>query len=137
MCRSPSSSAMTRSFSVMIPTQRPASLTTGTPCSSCSPSSRATSSAFVSAVTVAGSSSMYSRTVGIDLTLPTEGCGDGVDHVADDHVVGAADPLCGLDTRTRVDERARGGGGLRVEALREQPADDPAQHVPGAGRGEG
>src|SRR3954452_13306369 len=136
MCRSPSSSAITRSFSVTMPTQRPASLTTGTPWSSCSPSRRATSSAFVSGVTVAGSSSMYSRTVGIDLTLPTEGCGDGVDHVAGDHVVGAADPLRGLDTRTRVDERRGGGGELRVQVLREQRADDPAQHGSGAGRGE-
>src|SRR3954447_4882540 len=112
---------MTRSFSVTIPTQRPASLTTGTPCSSFSPSRRATSSALVSGITVAGSSSMYSRTVGIcAVTLASERTRDVVDHVARDHVVGAPDALRRLDSRVRVEERAGGGCLEGAQALAEQ-----------------
>src|SRR4051794_33861450 len=130
MWRSPSSSGITRSFSVTMPTQRPASFTTGTPCSSCSPSSRATASAVVSGVTVAGSSSMYSRTVGIQaLTLPSEGVRDAVDHVTRDDVVRPADPGGRLDTGVGVDERAGGGGLEGADALAEERADDAAQDV--------
>src|SRR4051812_23999716 len=136
MCRSPSSSAMTRSFSVTIPTHRPASFTTGTPCNSCSPRSFATSSALVSGVTVVGSSSMYSRTVGIGLTLASEGGRDGVDHVACHNVVGPADLARGVDARVRVDNDASGGCVEGGHALAEQRADHAAEHVARAGGGE-
>src|SRR3954451_9308536 len=137
MWRSPSSSGITRSFSVTMPTQRPASFTTGTPWSSCSPSSRATSSADVSGETVTGSSSMYSRTVGIQaLTLPSEGVRDAVDHVPRDDVVRAADPGGRLDPGARVEERARSGGLEGAQALAEERADDAAQHVARARRRE-
>src|SRR4051812_48448719 len=136
MWRSPSSSGITRSFSVTMPTQRPASFTTGTPWSSCSPSSRATSSAVVSGVTVAGSSSMYSRTVGIcALTLPSEGVRDAVDHVAGDHVV-RADPVGRLDPGVGVHEGSGGRGLEGAEALAEEGADDAAQHIARPGRRE-
>src|SRR4051795_6137537 len=137
MWRSPSSSAITRSFSVTMPTHLPASFTTGAPCNSFSPSSRATSSAFVSGVTVCGSSSMYSRTVGIAVvTLASEGVRDAVDHVARHDVIGAADAGRRLDARVGVDERAGGGGLERAQALGEQGADDPAQHIPRSRRRE-
>src|SRR3954469_18851262 len=137
MWRSPSSSAITRSFSVTIPTQRFASFTTGTPCSSCSPRSRATSSALVSGLTVAGSSSMYSRTVGIGaLTLPSERRRESVDHVARNDVVGPSDLTRRMHARVRVHEHARRRGFEGAEALAEQRADHTAQHVAGAGRGE-
>ena len=58
----PSSSAMTRSSSVTIPTQRPPSLTTGRPGSSCSRMRETTVSTPSSGVTVTGSASMMSRT---------------------------------------------------------------------------
>src|SRR3954467_9603414 len=130
MWRSPPSSAMTRSAPVTMPTQRPASFTTGTPCSSCSPSSRATASAFVSGVTVAGSASMYSRTVGMTaMTLPSEGLRDAVDYVAGHDVVGAPDAARRLDARVGVDKRAGRFCLEGAEPLAEQRAHDAAQHV--------
>src|SRR4051794_40841928 len=81
---------------------------------------------------------MYSRTVGMTraLTLSSERGGDGVDHVAGDNVVGAADLLRRVDARASVDEGARGRGLERAEALREERADDAAQHVACPRRGE-
>src|SRR3954454_16145065 len=69
MCRSPSSSESTRSASVTMPTQRPPSLTTGTPGSSWLLSVRTTSSTLVSGETVTGSVSMMSATVAIARSL--------------------------------------------------------------------
>src|SRR3954452_17774655 len=85
---------MTRSASVTIPTQRPPSLTTGTPGSSCSLRSRTTSSTLVSDETVTGWESMMSATVataGAYRRPPGSSAGGGQcgDHVRGDHAFGA------------------------------------------------
>src|SRR4051794_9671835 len=110
----------------MIPTQRPASLTTGTPGSSLVLSSLMTSSILVSSDTRSGSESMTSRTsvaiCGWTLVRGEAG-GQRVDHVAGDHVVGAADALRRRGTRARVRETTGRGRLERGEPLRQQRAD--------------
>src|SRR4051794_8770358 len=133
MCRSPCSSAITRSASVMIPTQRPPSLTTGTPGSSWSLSSRTTSSTLASGETVTGSRSMMSATVATPRSLSAGGSalsaggGQRGDHVRGDHALGT-DALGGDPAGARVQVDGRTRGGERVELLGQHRGEYTGEH---------
>src|SRR3954453_6999991 len=110
---------MTRSASVMIPTQRPPSLTTGTPVSSFLLRTRMTSSTLVSGATVTGSESMISATVGTGRSLAGgASAGQRVDHVGRDHALGP-DALRREAARAGMQEHACAGCRERFHALRQ------------------
>src|SRR3954471_14230986 len=137
MWRSPSGSGTTRSASVTMPTQRPFLSTTGTPGSSLSWRARTTSSTFVFSDTVTGSRSITSWTrVAMRATLSSQAGGKPIDHVAGHDVVGAV-AAGGLAPGTHVGERAQRRRLERPQVLGQQRADQPGEHVAGAGRGQG
>src|SRR3954471_5125865 len=124
-----------------MPTQWPSPSTTGTPGSSCSRSVRTTSSIELSAVTVAGSESMTSRTVlatGATLAPGRPGLGaaglagagqarrEAVDHVAGHHVVRPV-PAGRRARRPYVREHAERCRLERTELLGQQGPDQPGE----------
>src|SRR5215217_5415102 len=124
----------------MMPTQRPPSLTTGTPLRSWSRITCSTVSTESATVTLTGSSSMMSRTVsamGAQLRgwLDGERGGELLDDVGGDHAVRAV-RLGGEAAGADVREHGRARGVRRRQALGQQRAGDAGQHVAGTGRGE-
>src|SRR5688500_18818626 len=122
-----------------MPTQRPPSVTTGTPCTSCSDRTASTCSTGSSGRTVAGAGSMMSRTVS---GTGDERTGSGPqrprqsrDDVGGDHVlVALLEPRQAAGAPVRVDRRA--DRVLRIGAPREQRADHSREDVAGAGGGQ-
>src|SRR4029079_8066471 len=130
---------MTRSASVTMPTQRPPSLTTGTPGNSWSRSVRTTVSTSSSGATVIGSPSMMSATVRAMKagTLPTTDrrsprVRQRLDHIAGDDAVDAT-LTGGVDACAGVQAHPGARGRERLDAARQHGRDDAAEHVAGAG----
>src|SRR4051794_30033637 len=135
---------MTRSASVTIPTQRPPSLTTGTPGSSLWRITRRTVSSESAGPTLTGSASMMSRTVrliaGGSLWSGrggrSAGVGQRLDDVAGDDAVDAA-LRAGPHAGAGVQPHRGAGGRERVQIARQHGGEHAAEHVAGAGGGQG
>src|SRR3954454_20302281 len=120
-----------------MPTQRPPSLTTGTPGNSCSLSTAITCSSESSGRTVTGSRSMMSPTVAIrSPNLAIEGGGQRGDHVAGHHAVrsvGRRGEPPRADLRARDLQQAPELAGVRREDRRRAPLahvfEPPGQRV--------
>src|SRR5919206_2867906 len=138
MWRSPCSSLSTRSASVMMPTQRPPLLITGTPGSSWRRMTRTTLSTSSSGRTATGSRSMMSATVramrSAHLTR-SPGVRQGLDDVARDDAVDAA-LAGGAHAGAGVQAHAGAGGGERLDAPGQHRGEDAAEDVTGAGGGQ-
>src|SRR3954452_18588987 len=138
MWRSPSSSAMTRSFSVTTPTQRPPSLTTGSAETSCSLNCAITSSTVASRAIEGASRSMISATVVAAMRGRTlfeavggQGVRQLVDDVRRDPPVGPAEDPRGAAARLGMDVHGGAGRLERRHPAGQERAEDAGEDIAG------